>query len=89
MLASFVLTMKWQNLVMQEMFLLGHQEVKRRMDFSSKYNSLDHHNKEQCQIEIPENVVITTLDVQASIVSDLKCLLIAANENLAKLKARL
>jgi len=85
----FPVSMKWQKLMTEELFGLGDQEMKRKIDFSSKYNSRDHHNKEECQIELLENLAIPLFEVLAAMMGDLSCLRAAANENLGKWKTRL
>jgi hypothetical protein len=85
----FGLLLKWQNAMMNEMFWLGDQERKLTLDYSSRHNSRDHHNKEQCQIALIGNYAIPLFDVQAAMFPGLKGFLSAAQDNLSKWKARL
>jgi hypothetical protein len=85
----FTITLKWQNAMMQEMFYLGNQEMAYGIDYSSRHNSRDHHNKEQSQIELLESWAIPVFDIQMMMVNHLKCFSEGAKDNLIKWKARL
>jgi hypothetical protein len=85
----FTITMKWQNAMMQEMFFFGDQEMAHGIEYSSRHNNRDHHNKEHCQIALLEGWAIPVFDIQMMMVNHLKCFSEGAKDNLIKWKARL
>jgi hypothetical protein len=76
-------------MMMNENFWLGDAEVNHGLEFASRHNSRDHHNKEQAQIELLTQWAIPVFDVQMQMVPSLKGFYEAAQDNLLKWRARL
>lgn len=84
----FGINLKWQPLIMNSMFYLGDQELLNGLDFSSRYNSRDHHIKPLAMIELFEKYAVPSFEILSIMNPELKNLFENVKENLKNWKDR-